>query len=529
MPTGLAVFKAKEALKHLEKAELSARSKMEALKLQNPFWFFQPSDGSITDEGQKILKQYLKPEDIPQRLDGQKDVFTSKANIVGISGGNQSGKTCSMVMRRLILATGLIPPSLKAVFPAEIIQKKTPRRYRVVGVDLINGLEKNVIPSFKYWVPRECLRNGKWEDSWSAKSNTLALFDPKTRHLLSTIEFMSAMADVSSHQGPAMDGVDFDEEPPYDIYRENAVRLTTAQRYDMQFGMTPTHGISWIYDRFFLRREDSGNNIDWFKLASITNSKANPVSIEENLKTAESYAEIKMRLLGDFVSLSGLIYGNLFDTKIHLITPFALNKEDYVVYRGLDPHTAKPTACCEVAVDREGTKYVCGMYMKAADTQVLKDDLAQRAKDRNYRLGWTNCDKSADTTNRLLNDRNIFDELRKGVNAIPALRRSEKFTGSIAAGVDEIKKGLKIDPLTKKPSLVIFDTPENEPLVHAFKMLERDTYNNEAKKGLKDRINEGPYDAHAALRYTHQSIMNFYPQTSSATPEMDEVNEATGY
>lgn len=516
-------------LAELERLEQENNEKLELAKRENPFWFFQPSDGNLTEDGKRLLEKYLKPEDIPVKLDGQKDVLACTAPIVGVSGGNQAGKTLVMVLRRIILATGLIPSSLKSVFPKELIPNKSPRHYRVVGVDAINGLEKNVIPTFRHWTPREALIDGSWEKSWSAKSNTLRLVDPRTKKLLSTIEFMSNKSEVDSHQGPPMDGVDFDEEPDYDIYRENAMRLTTAERYDMQFGMTPTHGISWVYDKFFLRsKDDSGRDVAWFKLSTAVNPKANPIVVEENLKNAKNYDDLRMRLLGDFVSLSGLIYGNLFNPSIHVIDPFPITWEHYIVYRGLDPHTSKNTVCIEVAIDREGTEYVCGMYSKAADTQIVKDDLAARAIERNYRLGWTRCDRSANSTNRLLDDRNIFFELGRGKNAIPALMESQKYTGSIHAGVDEIMKRLKINPTTGKPSLFIFNLPELKPLIHSFRTLERDTYRNEERKGVKDKINEGPHDAHAALRYCHQSIMNWMPPHMSVPSDVP-VNESVGW
>lgn len=516
-------------LAELEKMEASVLDKFDRVKAENPFWFFEPSDGSVTAEGMALLRKHLKEEDIPQKFDGQIDIFKSDANMLGESGGNQAGKSLVMCIRRLILATGAVPNALKGIFPEHIISKKMPRHYRVVGVDLINGLEKNVIPKYKQWTPREYLIDGSWDKSFTAKNNTLALVDPKTKQLISTIEFMSNKADEASHQGPPMDGIDFDEEPDYAIYKENLVRLVTAERMDMQFGWTPTGGLSWSHNVLYTKKNDEhGNKIDWFKLSSVSNRRANLAIIEEILKDIHDYSEKKMRILGDYVSLSGLIYGNLFDERIHVIPSFDINPAEFVVYRGMDPHTSKPTVCCEIAVDREGNEFVCGLYSRAADTEDIKADLAERALERNYRLGWTRCDKSANSTNHALGDRNIFLEFGRGRNAVPALMESQKFTGSVHAGVDVIKQKLKVNPLTGKPSLFIMDKPENRPLIKAIKTLERDTYQNEEKKGMKDKINEGPHDAHAAFRYPHQSIMNWYPAMVSV-PEYEPVAAAVGW
>ncbi len=517
------------ALALIDDMEKEALEKIERAKASDPFWFFQPSDGTVTEAGMALLRKHLKPEDIPQRFDSQIDALKSEAPICAVSGGNQGGKSAVVCIKRLIKATGAVPDALKGIFPMHTIPKKTQRRYRVVAEDFANGLLKNMIPTYQKWVPRDYLIDKDWSKSWSAQANTLTLIDPKTKNLISRIEFMSNAQDVMSHQGPPLDGVDFDEEPRHEIYKENLVRMTTAERFDMQFGMTPTHGLSWTYDSIFSKSsDDSGNSIDWFKISSVTNPKANLMVVDEILKGLDDYNEIKMRLLGEFVSLSGLIYGSLFNTKLHLIEPFDVRGEKYVVYRGMDPHSSKPTFCVEIAVDRDENEYACGLYQKAADTEIIKDDLAQRAKDRGYRLGKTVCDRSSDSDNHALGDRNIFYELGTGKNAIPALDKSEKYKGSIDAGVDQIKKKLRVNEVTKKPKLFIFNTPEMKPLVQAFKTMERETYQNEKDKGMKDKIKEGPHDAHAAFRYPHQVQMNWFPPVQSV-PEYDVVNENVGY
>lgn len=518
-----------KALAALDEMERDAMAKLKMAKEADPFWFFQPSDGIVSEAGMSLLRKYLKEEDIPQHFDSQMDALKSSAPICAVSGGNQAGKTNIVCIKRIIKTIGEVPEALKGIFPMQTIPKKDVRRYRVVAEDFSNGLLKNIIPTYQKWVPREYLIDRIWEKSWSAQANTLTLVHPERKRIVGQIEFMSNAQDVMSHQGPPLDGIDFDEEPRYEIYKENLVRMTTAEMFDMQFGMTPTHGLSWTYDSIFSKSaDDHGNRIDWFKLASVTNPKANLMVVEEIIKGLDDYNEIKMRLLGEFVSLSGLIYGSLYNPRIHKIPPFKIAFDDYVVYRGMDPHTAKPTFCVEIAVDREGNEFVCGLYQKAADTEIVKADLAKRAQERGYRLGKTVCDRSSDSDNHALGDRNIFYELSTGENAIPALDKSEKYKGSIDAGVDQIKKKMRINETTGKPSFFIFDIPELKPLEHAFKTMERETYQDEKKMGMKDKIKEGPHDAHAACRYPHQIQMNWFPPVQPV-PELEVVNDSTGY
>ena len=79
----------------LEKAsELLAEydRKIEAAKESDPFWFYEPSDGSIADSGLSLMREFLKPDDIPQgKLECQLDIHKSTAEVILDAGGNQGG------------------------------------------------------------------------------------------------------------------------------------------------------------------------------------------------------------------------------------------------------------------------------------------------------------------------------------------------------------------------------------------------------------------------------------------------------
>lgn len=491
----------------------------------DPYWHYLPSSGDVSKEAREFLSQYLKSEDIPQKLAGQIDVHQSLAPVIGASGGNQSGKTTVGAIEAFIKTTGELPMALEGKYPVQKLPKKFPQHVRVIGEDYVNGILLNLIPTYRKWVPREFLFGGTWEKSFSSEQSLLKI--GRKGQLTGTIEFMSNKQDVGSFQGPARHKMIYDEEPRRDIRQENLLRFTTADSLDELYCMTPTKGMSWVYDELYQKFIDGDtDHVNWFQLPSVGNLKANLKVLAEILKDIPDYDTRKMRLLGEFISLAGLIYGKLFDRRIHVVAPFELDA-DWVVFRGLDPHTAKPSVCTEVAVNREGQYVICGVYKKAVDTEELKRDLAARARERKYRLGWTRCDKSANTTNKLLQNLNIFRLLQRGDNAIPALFESDKFTGSIHAGVDVIKTLLKVGP-SQKPGLMIFDLPETRELQASFQSLEREQYPNEDERGLKDKIAEGKHDAHAALRYVFQGTPRWYPP-ADIVPELEPASELTGY
>lgn len=489
------------------------------------------ASGSLQDHGvgqhQSIVSAYTPPMVVNKvayitPITACQEVYDFEVPVYHnyCAGGLVHHNTTAGCIEAYITATGELPYSLKDIYPKEKLPTGEIQNVRVVGVDHQTFL-RNVLPNYKYWVPREYLKNGKWEDSYNSEGRVLTL--SKNGKVTGTIEFMTNQQDVESFQGPPRQKVIYDEEPRYEIYKENLMRFTTAKRLNILFCMTPTKGLSWVKDAILDKGEtEDGKSIACFKVPSITNKKANLQVIREILRGLGSYEEIKMRLLGEFVSLSGLVYGNRFNPKIHVIEPFQIKKTEHLVVRGIDPHLVKPSACVELAVDREGNKYVIGCYLKDADTEELKKDLAARVRERKWRLGWSIFDKSSDSTIRVFGDRNIYLEMTRGKDAVPAAFKSDKFTGSINAGVDEIKKDLKVDERTGKPRLFFFNTPEVKPLIQAMQSIERDTYANEDEKGKKDRIKEGKWDLHACLRYIYQRTVRWLPPQDEVVEPIQE-------
>lgn len=512
-----------------------------------PFWFYEPSDGYVSPDGKRLLEELvasnqLLPEDIPQKFDCQLDVHQSPAQIRAAFGGNQVGKSTIAAIEAIIKVTGQVPFSMKGdgmesvrtlepyplawKYPEERLTKKWPVHVRVIGQDYVNGLLKNLIPAFRYWVPREFLLNKSWEKSYSAERKTLTLYR-NDNFVLGTIEFMSNEQDVSSFQGPPRDMMIYDEQPREDIRKENLMRFTTRGAIDELYTMTPTEGLTWTYEEILLKQD--GKTIECFKLASITNKKANIDNLRLSMAGLDRDT-VKMRLLGEFVSLTGLVYGNLYNPKIHDIEPFEYKcncgcfgydgrpgRRDghtpecpwnkFCGIRGMDSHLVTPTHMVQYILDREGTKYIVGCYNREADTDIVKADLAELSKG--IRQVWTVVDKSTDSDIEAFGGKNIFKEFRKAPNQIPGLRLSQKFDGSIRAGVDEIKKDLKVNE-HGRARMYIFNIPETKELRMSLRTLQKDSF-ADPEKGPKDKIKEGRHHYHAAMRYPHQFPMNWIP------------------
>lgn len=530
----------------VEEEFIQAReSELEQLKSQNPYHFYQPTTGDINPSQKTFLEEFLRPEDVPTRLDSAIDVHACTADITGVSGGNQSSKTTTCTIEDLIKATRIIPQSLIGIYPESKLPKNKYNRIRVVCEDYTSGILKHNLPTLQYWCPRESLIDGDWKKSWSAEKMSLRLIDQKTKEVISDIELMTNQAQTGTFQGPPLARVRYDEEPREDIFDENLIRFVTAEKIDIAFGMTPTNGLSWVYDRLWNKESDArGNAIRWFQLCSISNPKANLNSLREICRNIRSYDQLKMRLLGEWISLSGLIYGHYFKRRVHVIAPEKLglgpgeyldchcpaarhdplaNPADighdpmcpyllYVTYLGLDPHEVKATAGVFVCVDRDETKFVDRCYLGDKTINAVKEDL--HALIRLYRYGFGKCDPHADSDRTAFDNINIWKILTHGDNAVPGLRKADSYKGSILAGVDIIR-GLLQGRDGDTPGLYILDRPENQLLINSMRTLQRDVFGNADVKGIKDAIQEGKHDHHAAMRYIFQSRLGWYPHENN--------------
>jgi len=439
---------------------------------------------------------------------------------------HNSGKSVSGALESFIAVTGEVPNSLRDVYPKEKLDVPRPFHVRVVGEDYVNGLLKNVIPKYREWCPREYLIDGSWEKSFSSEQSILRL--GKKGELFGTIEFMSNKQSVGSFQGPPRGMVVYDEEPLYEIYKENLMRFTTAGRVRILFEMTPTKGMTWVNDEILGKQDIDGNSIECFKMSSVTNRYANLKVLEDIVAGLGSYEEVKMRLLGEFVSLSGRVYKH-FSRSLHVIDPFPITDE-YMVLTGMDPHQTTPTAVVFVAIDRENIPYVVDSYWgdKARDIEEVKADVS--AITKRWRMGWSVVDQSSDVRIEAFGGLNIFDTLRRSPNRMRGLRKSIKYPGSIDAGVEEIKRRLKVDEKTGKPNFFIFDTPNNRMLINSMLTLERDVALNEEKKGQKDKILEGKHHFHAAMRYVFQFPIRYVaPDYGKRLPEYKPEVPAVAY
>lgn len=524
-------------LQELTDLEKELQVKYDEAVAADPFWHFEPTDGTVSTEGQALIEKYIKPIDRPSRFDSQLDALISDAEIRGVFGGNQSGKSTTGCIEAFIHITGEVPFPLKGVYPESKLPKKYPFHVRVTGEDYENAVIGTLIPTYAKWAPREYLIDQDWDKSFSVSNSTLTLV--KDGRVRGTVEFYSNKQEKGSFQGPPRDMMIYDEEPRSDIRQENMMRMTTAEKFRELYCMTHTKGLTWVRQEVFDNEETNRKyKTEHWEIASVTNKRANMSVLDTILANITDYNEIQMRLLGRSLSLSGRIY-SMFSPRVHVIEPFKITKDDFIVYRGGDLHLSKPSVGVFLAVDREENYYVTTSFKDQLDTDSYKQRMHDIAVANDYRLGWTAVDRSTDSTSKVYarrsedeEGRNIYKEISRGKYAIPAIKKSAKYPGSIKAGVDHIIKLLKCiyGPEQNLPKLFIFNVPENKDLIQSFKNLERDEGANEDRTGAIDKIAEGKHDKHAALRYIFQRTPRYIaPGYGQDLRDYEPDNEKVNY
>lgn len=256
-------------------------------------------------------------------------------------GGNRSGKTvggCTEAVWRL-----------RGIHPYRQDLPPPPIRGRACSLDLIDGLGKIMLPEFVRWIPPSDLINGSWEDSYNRSERTLTLTNG------SFCEFLTYEQEKTKHAGTSRHFVWFDEEPPEEIFDENQLRLVDTAG-DWWITVTPIHGMTYLYDRFYSPIMEDGVEIENVKIFQVS-SYQNPHisrSIIESVTSGMSEADRQARLHGKFVAVSGLIYPE-FDERLHTIDPIDPKKfRNNLVILAMDHGLRNPTAWLWFAIDSDG-------------------------------------------------------------------------------------------------------------------------------------------------------------------------------
>jgi len=204
----------------------------------------------------------------------------------------------------------------------------------------------------------------------------------------SIVIFKSYDQQRESFQGEDLDGIWFDEECTYDIFKESRMRLVDRDG-EMIFTMTSLKGVTDMIQDVFegydvvesqyaplvdetLPKIAEKNENRFYFLWTTENPYLNQkrVITETKLMTKD---EIKSRIYGMPINLSGKIYMK-FNKGIHVIPFEDVPFNKVTLYGVLDPHDRKPWAMIWAAVSITGTIYIVDEYPERNFNEMFTDD-----------------------------------------------------------------------------------------------------------------------------------------------------------
>lgn len=333
------------------------------------------------------LERYHRLKDQPHRYfvpTGKFEEFTnvSMSGIPTVSlleAANGIGKTFGVIN----LLANLFWPAHNKYFQQELFRNWTfPKKGRIISyantiTETIIPLLKEIFPKGRYNVKYKTLKNGKrYEASW----------ETDTGWRISLMTYDQAVTEFES----ATLGFFWEDEPPTpDIHAANLARLRLGGVGFIT--ETPLTGSQWIFDDFIdktdtqLTEEKKAVVQAELESACDVHGVRGFLTHQRILDIVAGYDEedIDARVFGKHHHLTGIIFKK-WNKAIHIIKPFTISYNDYVVIEALDPHPQVNDAVLWVAIDRSGRYFMVNELWGTFETA----ELAERIKviEKNYRI-----------------------------------------------------------------------------------------------------------------------------------------------
>lgn len=258
-------------------------------------------------------------------------IHESQARVLGIGGGNGSGKSELALLEVVMAATGAFPDALKHLAKQKW---RGPINTRVVLESLTTTLYPVILPKLQHfkwsgvdqpggerghwgWIPKWCLIEGSWEKSWTDKLRTLRVLcrDPEDLERVvgeSTITFMSKDQDPSDFASGDFHIIMHDEPPTLAIWRESEARtMRVAGRLlvAMTWPDDPAIPVEWIFDEIYEPGMAKERGIEWFNIYTTDNANLDQRAVAEQAN-AWSTETRNVRLYGQPIRFSNRVHPN---------------------------------------------------------------------------------------------------------------------------------------------------------------------------------------------------------------------------
>ena len=497
------------------------------------------------DRRELQLLRYLPPN--PRT----RSIFKSKARLIGIGGGNGSGKTTTAIVKAIAMATGVIPAS---VYDDLRPQFRGPVNIRIIVQSMTTVLNQIILPKLQYWkwtgvdlpggdrghwgwISKMCLLDGSWDKSYSAKTSTLTVICRNPDNLdevmgTSMIHFMSheqASADAASGD---FHYIIMDEPPRLAMFRESQAR-TMRVNGQIMLAMTwpddPSIPVDWIFDEIYEPGQPGpakNPDIDWFELWTEENTTLDQASVAEQAKKWSDDTK-NVRLYGRPIRFSNRVHPLFTDVPMTWSIPaeqpcFPIDgrcpttgSTDLVEYCHveefeirprlptmfvLDPHPRKPHMFLWAQIDPSDDIFVCAEGAIDADPVALKQHVMDQEKFFGMnivpvRLIDPNMGASPSSS----------DREKTWASEMDAAGLRCELADDSDVGRKVLNEYLKVDRRTRRPRIVVH--PRCQTTIQQIKRYVWDNYRRMDERDLKQKPRDKYDDYPTMLKY----LLNYAP------------------
>ena len=265
-------------------------------------------------------------------------IHEATAHVLGIGGGNRSGKTEIQLVEIAMAMTGVFARLLAHLRHQKF---RGPINCRLVVESLTTTLHPTILPKLQYWkwngtdkpggerghwgwIPRWCLKAGDWDKSWSEKLRTLTVLcrDPEDLNRVvgeSTLQFMSRDQDASDFASGEFHIVGHDEPPTLAIWRESEARVMSVNGrllVAMTWPDDPSIPVDWLYDEVYEPGKQGLRDRAWFEIYTTDNKNLDQTAIAK-MASNWSTETRQVRLYGQPIRFSNRVHPLFTDMTQH--------------------------------------------------------------------------------------------------------------------------------------------------------------------------------------------------------------------
>lgn len=322
-------------------------------------------------------------------------------------------------------------------------------------------IKEKIIPELKKWFPAneaKRLPDANYETSKDGKFYE-SHFRTNTGFEL---DIMSNEQEVKEFESVDLGFVWIDEPMPKDRFIATVARGRLGMTIFWTF--TPLNYSAWIKDwrdDKMLENKKGDLFLDYIEAELEDNCKVHGTrgilehrSIKRMVQTYNE-DEIEARVFGKFGHLIGRVHKR-FRRKIHVIKPFPIKEGKFTVYHALDPHPRTPDHAMWLAVDKNGTKYVCAELVTKGTTPQLGERIKAVETRGNFRIESRIIDPSAYNEDQHKQEPSVASKL--GESGLHYVAGSKDLQAGIKRTDDALEYEEHQGEMIRAPELFIFDT-----------------------------------------------------------------------